>query len=159
MVGWFLAEPSANLDRPDMIPRVVIRIRSEHQWPEKIVMDTSQPMVPPPSIEVAPVEQLAEWLPEEMKDRAGVGAPPSPDAVARLIDVDRHHARAKRRTPRASPRTHTVRVRNRNQQAALRAGEDCCRFEWESRPEPRAARYKRIARRGSWIGVHFMGPN
>jgi hypothetical protein len=66
MAGWSLPEaPTSFPDRPEIIERTAIRITSEHKWPEKIVLDTSQPTFSPP-IEVAPIQQPVESLPDEM---------------------------------------------------------------------------------------------
>ena len=73
IAGWSLPEPPASFpDRPEIIERAAIRIRSERKWPEKIVLDTNQPTIPPPSIEVAPTEQLVARLPDEMTDQTRV---------------------------------------------------------------------------------------
>ena len=73
IAGWSLPEPPASFpDRPEIIERAAIRIRSERKWPEKIVMDTTQLTIPTPSIEVAPTEQLVARLPDEMTDQSRV---------------------------------------------------------------------------------------
>jgi len=42
IAGWSLPEPPASFpDRPEIIDRATIRIRSERKWPEKVVLDTS----------------------------------------------------------------------------------------------------------------------
>src|SRR6478672_13577784 len=44
-----LPEPPASFpDRPEIIERAAIRIRSERKWPEKVVLDTSHPTMTPP---------------------------------------------------------------------------------------------------------------
>jgi hypothetical protein len=71
IAGWSLPElPSSFLDRPQIISRANIRIKSAHKWPERIVLDTSQPTIPTPSIEVVTTEQLIARLPDEMTDQA-----------------------------------------------------------------------------------------
>jgi hypothetical protein len=61
-------------DRPEIIDRATIRIRSERKWPEKIVLDTDQPTFSPLSIEVAQAQQSVEPLPDEMTDQTSVDA-------------------------------------------------------------------------------------
>jgi hypothetical protein len=59
IASWSLSEPPASFpDRPEIIARAVIRIRSARTWPEKVVLDTSQLTIPTPSIEVVLTEQL-----------------------------------------------------------------------------------------------------
>jgi hypothetical protein len=70
IAGWSLPEPPASFpDRPEIIERAAIRIRSARAWPEKVVLNTSQPTIPTPSIEVVPTEQLVAPLPDEMTDQ------------------------------------------------------------------------------------------
>lgn len=67
LASWSLPEPPESFaDRPEVIGRATIRIRSARTWPEKVVLDTSQPTIPPPSIEVVSAQQLVERLPDGM---------------------------------------------------------------------------------------------
>jgi hypothetical protein len=75
MAGWSLPGPPPSFpDRPEIIERAAIRIRSARAWPEKVVLDTGQLTIPTPSIEVAPTEQLVAGLPDEMTDQTRVPA-------------------------------------------------------------------------------------
>jgi hypothetical protein len=154
IAGWSLPEPPLNFpDRPEIIERAVIRIRSERKWPEKIVLDTSQLTIPTLPIELAPTEQLVARLPDEITDQTRVDSLAKLNPDARPIDVHRRPARAKRKPARAFPSTHVARARNRNEQPALGTGEECCRFGWADRPEmSKAESRRRVARRDSWIG-------
>ena len=135
IVGWSLPGlPESFPDRPEIIERVAIRIRSEHKWPEKIVLDTTQVTIPTPSIEVAPTERLVARLPDEMTDQAGVDSLAKPNPDVRPIDSRRRPAR---KPGRVFPSTHVARPRNRNN------------------PPSR----KRVARRDPWIGWHFPEAN
>ena len=161
IAGWSLPElPSSFPDRPEIISRANIRIRSAHKWPERIVLDTSQPTIPTPSIEVVPTEQLVARLPDEMTDQKRVVPLPKPNPDARPIDARRRPAQAKRKPATAFPSMHVARTRNRNDPPTWRTGEECCRFEWADRPAiSRAALRKRVARRDPWIGWHFPEAN
>jgi hypothetical protein len=154
IAGWSLPEPSRNFpDRPEIIERAVIRIRSERKWPEKIVLDTSQPTIPIPSIELAPTEQLVARLPDEMTDQTRVDSLAKLNPDAPPSDAHRRTARAKRKPARAFPSTHVARARNRNELPTSGMGEGCCRFEWADRPEmSKVESRRRVARRDSWIG-------
>jgi hypothetical protein len=154
IAGWSLPElPDSFPDRPEIIERAAIRIRSERKWPEKVVLDTSQPAIPPPSIEVAPTEQLAARLPDEMTDQTRLDALAKLNPDARPIDAHRRPARARRKPARAFPPTHVARSRNRNELPTLATGEECCRSEWADGLEmSKAASRRRVARRDSWIG-------
>ena len=161
IAGWSLPElPESFPDRPEIIERAAIRIRSARKWPEKIVMDTTQLTIPTPSIEVAPTEQLVARLPDQMTDQARVDPLPKPNPDARPIDAHRRPAQARRKPARVFPSTHVARTRNRNEPPTSGPGEECCRFEWANRPTiSRAALRKRVARRDSWIGWHFPEAN
>jgi hypothetical protein len=165
IAAWSLPEPPVSFpDRPEIIERAAIRIRSARTWPEKVVLDTSQ-LIPRPSIEVAPTEQLVVGLPDEMTDQTHLDsmAKLNPEAKlnldARPIDAHGRPARAKRK-PRAFPSTHVARTRTRNEQPILGAGEECCRPEWaDRRALSKAASRKRAADRDSWIGWHLPEAN
>src|SRR5258708_28054430 len=51
IAGWSLPESPASFpDRPEIIERAAIRIRSERKWPEKVVLDTGKPTMTPPVV-------------------------------------------------------------------------------------------------------------
>ena len=51
MPGWLLPRPPAMFpDQSVALDRAVIRIKSAHKWPEKVVLDTSKPATTPPVI-------------------------------------------------------------------------------------------------------------
>ena len=157
IAGWSLPElPESFPDRPEIIDRATIRIRSARKWPDKIVLDANQQMTPPPSIEVALAEQSLARLPDEMTDQTRVDSLARLDPDARPIDAHRQPKRAKRKLARAFPSAHVARTRNSNEQPTLGMGEECCRSDWPDRPATsKAASRKRVARRDSWIGWHF----
>jgi hypothetical protein len=161
IAGWSLPEfPERFPDRPEVISRANIRIRSAHKLPERIVLDTSQPTIPTPSIEVVLTEQMVARLPDEMTDQARVESLARQNPDARPIDAHRRPARARRRPVRAFSSTHEARTRYRSEPPAWGTGEECCRFEWAGRPATsKAASRKRVARRNSWAGWHFPEVN
>jgi hypothetical protein len=161
IAGWSLPElPESFPDRPEVIDRATIRIRSAHKWPEKIVLDTNQPTFSPPSIEVATARQSVEPLPDEMTDQTRIDSLAKPNPDVRPIDAHRRPARAKRKPARAFSPTHVARTRNRSEQPTLGTGDECCRSEWADGPaSSKAASRRRVARRDSWIGWHFPEAN
>jgi len=161
IAGWSLQEPPPSFpDRPEIIDKATIRIRSARTWPEKVVFDTNQPAIPPPAIEVAPAEQLIVQMSDEMTDQTSVDAVAQPNPGARPIDAHRPPAQAKRRPARAFPSADVARTRNRNEQPTLGTGEECCRSEWADWSAiSKTASRKRVARRDSWMGWHFPEAN
>jgi hypothetical protein len=51
IAGWCLPTPPAMFANQLVIDRSIIRIKSARKWPEKVVLDTSQPTIPPPAVE------------------------------------------------------------------------------------------------------------
>jgi hypothetical protein len=161
IAGWSLPEPPPRFpDRPDVIERAAIRIRSERKWPEKILLDTNQLMIPPSPIQVALIEHSVAPLRYEMGDQTRVNALAKLDRDVRPTDAHRRAVRAKRKLARALPSTHVASARIRNELPTLGTNEQCCRFEWADRPEiSKAESRRRVVRRDSSIGWHFPEPN
>jgi hypothetical protein len=123
IAGWSLPEPRPSFaDRPEIIDRAIIRIRSERKWPEKVVLDTHQPTFLPPSIAVAAAQQAAEAPLDEMTDQTRADALVKPNPDARPIDAHHQPVRAKSRTARAFRSIHLARARNRNERPTLARG-------------------------------------
>ena len=56
--GWLLPKPPAMFaGRSVALDRAIIRIKSAHKWPEKVILDTSQLTVKPPVIMEPPAIQ------------------------------------------------------------------------------------------------------
>jgi hypothetical protein len=124
IASWSLPEPPPSFpDRPEIVERAAIRIKSARTWPEKVVLDTSQPTIPPPSIKVAPAEQLVARPPHETKDQTRIDSLANLNPDVRPIDARRPPARAKHKPARAFPSTHVARARNRNELPTLGTGE------------------------------------
>jgi hypothetical protein len=63
--GWCLPEPPAMFaDRAPVFDRAIIRIKSAHKWPEKIILDTSQRTIVSAAVE-GPSEAQWGWLPSD----------------------------------------------------------------------------------------------
>lgn len=64
--GWLLPKPLAMFpDQSVALDRAVIRIKSAHKWPEKIILDTSQLTITPPVIMDPPAIQSSIPLPSD----------------------------------------------------------------------------------------------
>jgi hypothetical protein len=67
IAGWCLPTPPAMCaDQQVAIDRAVIRIKSVRKWPEKIVLDTSQPTIAPPVVEEPPAAQSVQLTNREI---------------------------------------------------------------------------------------------
>ena len=161
IAGWSLPElPDRFSDRPDSTGAAAIRIASARKWPEKVVLDTSQPTFFPPSIDVAPVRDLVERLHDDRTDQPVVA--PQVDAAAkpdvRPLVAEHPPVRTRHRRSRAIPSVRAARVRSPNQLQG--PAEACCWFESMDRRAPaRPASRNRVARRDSRTGWHFPEEN
>jgi hypothetical protein len=157
IAGWSLPElPDRFSDRPDSTGAAAIRIASARKWPEKVVLDTSQPTFFSPSIDVAPVRDLVERLHDDRTDQPVVA--PQVDAAAkpdvRPLVAEHPPVRTRHRRSRAIPSVRAARVRSPNQLQG--PAEACCWFEpMDRRAQSRPASRNRLARRDSWTGWHF----
>jgi hypothetical protein len=131
IAGWSLPLPPASFtDRPEIIERAAIRIRSAHKWPEKIVLDTSQPTIAPPAVEKPPPAQLVRLPPDEAEDQSNLEAlaqlkPDTPSAA-----VDHPTLRIKRGLARNARSKRVARAPVTRRLARAEAGEGCCQFQW-----------------------------
>jgi hypothetical protein len=161
IAGWSLPElPDRFPDRPGSIDAATIRIESARKWPEKVVLDTSQPAFSFPSVDVPPARDLVERLPDEGTDQSSVGS--QADVVAkpdvRPIVAEHPPVRARHKRSRAAPSIRMARVRDPNE--LQRPTEACCWFEpMDRRARSRPASRNRVARRDSWTGWQFPEAN
>jgi hypothetical protein len=163
IIGWSLPRlPDRFPDRANGIDAATIRIASARKWPEKVVLDTSQPTMPPLSIGVVPIQELAERLPDERTDQ--MHADSSADfmaeskPVARPITAEHPPMRSKRKRARAGSSAHVASARSPSELQGLSA--ECCWFEpMDRRIRSRPALRSRVARRDSWTGWHFPEAN
>jgi hypothetical protein len=66
IAGWILPEPPERFpDRPEIIDRATIRIKSARKWPEKVVLDTNKPTMTPPVVMDPRVAQSSVPLPSD----------------------------------------------------------------------------------------------
>ena len=157
IAGWTLPElPDRFSDRSDSTGAAAIRIASERKWPEKVVLDTSQPTFFSPSIDVAKARDLVERLPDDRTDQPVVApqayAAARPDV--RPVVAEHPPVRARYRRSRAIPSVRAARARSPNELQG--PAEVCCWFEPVDRRAPsRPASRNRLARRDSWTEWHF----
>jgi hypothetical protein len=110
-------------DQRVAIERAAIRIKSEHKWPERIVLDTSDRVITA-SIE-EPRAAQPELLPsDETKDRTNFNAMAQLKLDTRLSAIS--HPQVKRRVVR----TTRLKPRNVRQLAKAEAGIGCCQAGW-----------------------------
>lgn len=128
IAGWCLPTPPAMFANQLAIDRSVIRIKSAHKWPEKVVLVTSQPTIAPPAVEEPPAVQSVRLPPDEAGDQSNLEAlaelkPDTPSAA-----VDHPTLRIKRGLP-STARSKRV-ARGTRRLARAEAGGGCCQFGW-----------------------------
>jgi hypothetical protein len=74
--GWLLPNaPATFADESATLNRAAIRIESAHKWPEKVILDTSQPTITPPVVMDPPAIQSSIPLPSnEAPDKSNLEA-------------------------------------------------------------------------------------
>jgi hypothetical protein len=131
MAGWCLPTPPATFaDQPVAIDRAVIRIKSAYKWPEKIVLDTSQPTTAPPAVEQPPAALPVRLLPDEAGAQSNLGAlaqlkPDLPSAA-----VDHPASRTKRGLARTARSKRVAGSPVTRRLATAEASGGCCQFGW-----------------------------
>ncbi|MDI3559056.1 hypothetical protein [Bradyrhizobium sp. Arg816] len=155
IIDWSLPkQPDRIADRANGIERATIRIASARKWPEKVVLDTSQPTLSPPSIDMALVEHLSDEGTRRPAVDAEAGAVAKSTPDARPIAAEHPSVRSKREKSRVVPSLRVARVRRPNElQGPVEA---CCWFEpMDRQARSRPASRKRVAHRDAWEGWHF----
>jgi len=131
IAGWCLPTPPAMFaDQPLAVDRAIIRIKSAHKWPEKVVLVTSQPTIAPPAVEDPPAAQSVRLPTDEAPDQSDLEAlaqlkPDTPSAA-----VDHPTLRIKRGLARTARLKRVPRGPVTRRLARAEAGGGCCQFGW-----------------------------
>jgi hypothetical protein len=130
IAGWCLPAPPAMFTHQLAIDRSIIRIKSARKWPEKVVLDTSQPTITPPAVEKPPAAQPVGLPPDEAVDQSNLEAlaqlkPDTPSAA-----VDNPTLRIKRSLARTARSKRVARGPVTRPLARAEAGGGCCQFGW-----------------------------
>jgi hypothetical protein len=131
IAGWYLPTPPTMFaGQSAAIDRAVIRIKSAHKWPEKIVLDTSQPAIAPPAVEEPPATQSVRLPPDETADQSNLEALAQLKPDIASAAVDHPTLRSKRGLPRIARSKRMTRGPATRRMAKAEAGSDCCQFGW-----------------------------
>jgi hypothetical protein len=128
--GWLLPKPPAMFaDQSVALDRAVIRIKSAHKWPEKVILDTRQLIVKLPAIMDPPAIQPSSPPPsDKAPDQSNLEAmallkpDTQPAAISHsTLQIKRGVARtARSRRIARGPVTH----------GRTEMGGGCCQFGW-----------------------------
>jgi hypothetical protein len=131
IAGWSLPElPPSFPNRPEIFERPAIRIKSAHKWPEKVVLDTSQPAIPPPPVEAPPAAQSVGLSTDEPGDRPALEAIAQLKPDTQLAAVDHPSLQIKRGVARTARSRRAARGSITRRLARAGAGGGCCQFGW-----------------------------
>jgi hypothetical protein len=126
LAGWCLPTPPVMFADHLTIDRATIRIKSARKWPEKVVLDTSQPIIPPPAVEEPPAAQSVPLSSEEMADQSNLEAMaqlrPANSSAAVVYPTSQIKRRAARTAQPKRRITHRI--------ARAETGGDCCQYGW-----------------------------
>jgi hypothetical protein len=129
IAGWWLPIPQAMFAGQSVaIDRAVIRIKSAHKWPEKIVLDTSQPTIAPPNVEEPPSAQLVRLSSDEAQDQSNLEALAQLKPDTPLAAVDHPTLRIKRGSARTARSKRVARAPVTRRLARVEASGGCCQF-------------------------------
>jgi hypothetical protein len=148
--GWLLPEPPAMFpDQSVALDRAVIRIKSAHKWPEKIILDTSQLTITPPVILDPPAIQSSIPLPsDKAPDQSNVEAMVLPKPDRQLAPTNHSTLQIKRGAARTARWRRIAKGPVTHRRAEMGGG--CCQFGWvdSGRTSPKAIPPRRTA--SSW---------
>ena len=129
IAGWCLPTPPAMFaDQQLAIDRTIIRIKSAHKWPEKVVLDTSQPTITLPPVEESPAAQSAWLPPDEARDQSNLEAFARLQADTPSAAVDHPTLRIKRGSARTAQLKRMAGGPVARRLARAEAGGGCCQF-------------------------------
>jgi hypothetical protein len=131
IAGWSLPEPPPSFpDRPEIIERAAIRIRSERKWPEKVVLDTSKPTMTPPVVMDPPAAQSSVPLPsDEAPGQLNLEAIAQLKPDTQPVAIDRPTLRIKRGVARTARSKRVARGSITHRLARAETGRGCCQFD------------------------------
>jgi hypothetical protein len=147
---WCLPTPPAMFAKQLVIDRSIIRIKSAHKWPQKIVLDTSQPTITPPAVEEPPAAQSVWLLPDEAQDQSYLGALAQLKPDTPLAAVDHPTLRIKRSLAKTARSKPAARGSVTRRLARAEGGGGCCQFRWIDNGQTRSTAMSRRHIASSW---------
>ncbi len=130
IADWCLSTPPARFaDRPQALERAIIRIKSAHKWPEKVVLDTSQPTIGPLAVEEPPAPSVRS-PPDEPGDESNLEAMAQLNPHRQPAAVDHPTLQIKRGVARTARSRRVARGSVPRRLARAEASGGCCQFGW-----------------------------
>jgi hypothetical protein len=126
IADWYLPiSPPMFANHQHDIDRTMIRIKSAHKWPEKIVLDTSHPTITPPAVDEAAATQAVPPASDAAGNHSNLEAMAQLKPDTQSAPVDRPTSQVKRGVAKIarSKRGTTCRL-------ARAEPDTCCQFGW-----------------------------
>ena len=150
IADWCLPTPPAMFAKQLVIDKSIIRIRSAHKWPEKIVLDTSQPTVAPLAVAEPSATQSVRLPPDEARDQSNVQALAEWKRDTPSAAVDRPTLRIKR-GPAGTARSKRVARGAVTRRLARAEAGGCCQFGWIDNGQTSSNAMSRRHAASSWL--------
>ena len=131
IAGWYFpAAPATFANQTTVFDKIIIRIKSEHKWPEKIVLDTTRSTMMPLAVEERRVTQLVSPPSDEAADQSNLEAKAQlqPDTRPPTVPTPQ----IKRRVARAARSMRAAKARIERRLARAELSGSCCQFGWIS---------------------------
>jgi hypothetical protein len=152
IAGWCLPTPPARFaDQPLAVDRAIIRIKSAHKWPEKVVLVTSQPTIAPPAVEEPPAAQSVRLPPDEAGDNSNLEALALLTPDIQPAAVDRPTLRIKRGLASTARSKRVARGPVTRRLATAEAGAGCCQSGWIDNGQTNSNAMSRRHAASSWL--------
>ena len=130
IAGWSLPEPPPSFpDRPEIIERAAIRIRSERKWPEKVVLDTSKPTMTPAVVMDLPAAQSVPLPSDQAPSQSNLEAIAQLKPDTQPVAIDRPTLQIKRGVARTARSRRVARGSITHRLARAETGRGCCQFD------------------------------
>jgi hypothetical protein len=150
IADWCLPTPPAMFAKQLVIDRSVIRIKSARKWPEKVVLDTSQPTIIPPAVEVPQVAQWVRIPPDQAGDQSNLEAMAQLECDAPPAAIDHPTLRIKRSLATTARSRRAARSPVTRRLARAEAGGGCCQFGWIDNAQTSSNAMSRRQAASSW---------
>jgi hypothetical protein len=128
--GWLLPKPPAMFaDQSVALDKAVIRIKSAHKWPQKVILDTGQLTITSPVIMDPPAIQLSIPLPsDKAPDQSNLEAMALLKPDTQPAAINRSTLQIKRGVARTARSRRVARGSVTHRRTEM-AG-SCCQFGW-----------------------------
>jgi hypothetical protein len=130
IADWCLPTPPAMFAKQLVIDRSIIRIKSARKWPEKVVLDTSQPTITHRAVEEPAAALLVRMPHDEAGDQSNLEAMAQLEPDTRSAAVDHPTLRIKRGLAKTARSKRAARSPVTRRLARAEAVGGCCQFGW-----------------------------